>query len=346
MKITVNASKKYDVVIGKNLLSSCGELVRSVVDSGKAVVITDSNVDKLYSSCVIESLKANGFEVSKFVFQAGEKSKNLTNYAEILSFLAKSSIMRGDVIVALGGGVTGDMAGFAAATYMRGIKYVQIPTTLLAAIDSSVGGKTAVDLPEGKNLVGAFCQPEIVIVDVDAFSTLPKEIFDDGMGELAKYAMLCGGEIETLIMDGVNNNIERLVYLCVDYKREIVERDEFEKGDRKLLNLGHTPAHGIEKVSNFSVSHGKAVGMGLRIIAKASYLGGMLTKSEYDRVIDVLKKTNQEEESSFDKNDVFIAALNDKKRTKDGITIVTLHGMGDARLTDMTEAEAEEFLCK
>ena len=173
MKITVNASKKYDVVIGKNLLSSCGELVRSVVDSGKAVVITDSNVDKLYSSCVIESLKANGFEVSKFVFQAGEKSKNLTNYAKILSFLAKSSTMRGDVIVALGGGVVGDLAGFVAATYLRGIRYIQVPTSLLAMVDSSVGGKTAIDLPAGKNLVGAFCQPKLVLCDIDTLGTLP-----------------------------------------------------------------------------------------------------------------------------------------------------------------------------
>ena len=346
MQITVNASKKYDIEIGRGLLSSCGKLIKSVVNSAKSIIITDSNVDLLYSSVVENSLTENGFEVLKYVLPAGEKSKSIENYANILTFLANSGAMRGDVIVALGGGVVGDIAGFVAATYMRGVNYVQIPTTLLAVIDSSVGGKTAIDLPEGKNLVGAFYQPEIVIADVDTFKTLPSDVWIDGMGELAKYAILTGGETERLVLDGVEKNIERLVYLCINYKKEVVERDEFEKGERKLLNLGHTIAHAVEKLSGYTVTHGKAVAIGLAVIARACLNNGDIVLADYERVVKVLKKVNCSQDMGFDIKAVCKAAVIDKKLDADGITMVLLGGMGKPRLEKMSIERMEEYLCK
>ena len=189
-KITVKASGEYQVIIGGGILQNVGEYVKQVIEPCSVAIITDDIVDKLYSTVVENSLTQSGYNVCKFVFQHGEQSKTLETYGQILNFLAQNALTRTDTVVALGGGVVGDMAGFAAATYLRGIRYVQIPTTLLAQIDSSVGGKTAVDLPSGKNLVGAFKQPSLVLCDTDALSTLPKEIFIDGMGETAKYALL------------------------------------------------------------------------------------------------------------------------------------------------------------
>ena len=188
--IRVNASKSYDVIIDRDLLSQSGEMIKKVISPCKIALITDDVVDSLYSSIVIKSIESAGFKVVKFVFNHGEQSKNINVYGQILSFMAENQLTRTDAVVALGGGVVGDMAGFCSATFLRGISYVQIPTTLLAQIDSSVGGKTAIDLPQGKNLVGAFKQPSLVICDVDTLKTLPDVIYKDGMGEAVKYACL------------------------------------------------------------------------------------------------------------------------------------------------------------
>ena len=246
--VKVNASKSYDVLIGRNLIERAGELIEKVLPICTLALVTDDTVDALYSKTVTTALENAGYKVKKFVFCHGEENKNLTTYSEILNFLAQNELTRTDAVVALGGGVVGDMAGFAAATYLRGIKYIQIPTTLLAQIDSSVGGKTAIDLTHGKNLVGAFCQPSLVICDVNTLSTLPKEIYLDGMGEAVKYAFL-DKKIYTLLQD--EYDILDLVYLCVDYKRFVVENDEFERGMRKLLNLGRT----VLKSCQVTLSH-------------------------------------------------------------------------------------------
>jgi 3-dehydroquinate synthase len=223
----------------------------------------------------------------------------------------------------------GDMAGFAAATFLRGIKYIQMPTTLLSQIDSSVGGKTAIDLPMGKNLVGAFCQPSLVLCDIDALNTLPKKIFADGMGEVVKYAVL-DKDIFALVESGAYS-IEKLVYMCVDYKRRIVEADEFEGGVRKLLNLGHTPAHGIEKLSNYTIPHGNAVAMGVEIINRNSLRHGYLNEKEYKRISAVAQSLVGSEDYPFSIDKVMDAALSDKKRSGDYITLMMVYGIGDVR---------------
>lgn len=324
-KIKIRTSKSYFAVIGSGLLNNAGVYIKEVVSDCKIALITDDTVDKLYGNKVCTSLINNGFKVVKFVFKHGEESKNLKTYGEILEFLAENELTRTDAIIALGGGVTGDMAGFASATYLRGIKYIQIPTTLLAQIDSSVGGKTAIDLTSGKNLVGAFCQPELVIVDTDSLKSLPKETFIDGMGEVAKYAVL-DKKVFSLIEKG-DYDMQELIYLCIDYKRRIVEKDEFEKSIRKYLNLGHTPAHGIEKLSRYTIPHGRAVGMGLNIILENSLRHKLISEKEYQKIKQVIYKCVGENECPYTVKEICLASYSDKKRSGDKITLVMINGV-------------------
>ena len=339
-KIFVRTGKPYEVLVGKGILNNVGELIRQIIAPCKVAVITDTNVEKLYFSTVEKSLLESGYQVVKFTFTAGEQSKNLTTYCEILSFLAENGFTRTDLVVALGGGVVGDMAGFASATYLRGVKFVQIPTTLLAQIDSSVGGKTAVDLPQGKNLVGAFYQPSLVVCDIAVLDDLPKEVFLDGLGEMVKYALL---DKDIFAEFTGENNMEKLVKACVDYKRKVVEEDEFENGIRKFLNLGHTVGHAIEKASDFSITHGRAVGLGLRVITQYSYKKGYLSKTDFDNVMALLDDTVSGENPPYSSKTLAKYALLDKKRAGDNVTVITVHGVGDCRLTKLPIAEIEEL---
>lgn len=340
--VKVKASGEYDVIIASGLLSQVGEMLKTIVPFDTVAVITDDVVDALYSKTVVQSIISAGFKAVKFVFKNGEQSKNIDTYAQILNFLAQNKLTRTDLILALGGGVVGDMAGFCSATYLRGIKYVQVPTTLLAQVDSSVGGKTAIDLAQGKNLVGAFKQPELVICDTDALKTLPREVFVDGMGECAKYALL-DERIFNLINKG-NYSIDQLVYLCVDYKRAIVEQDEFESGNRKLLNLGHTVAHAIEKKSGYSIAHGRAVAMGLETILSASKKHGYIDEQTYGEMKCVVEKCVGENPCPFAIKELCQYVENDKKRSGEYITFVTVHGVGDCRFEKIKVQNTWEFL--
>lgn len=341
-KIHVKASGEYDVLIGDNLINSAGELISKVIKPCKVAIVTDDVVNQLYSSVVENSLIKHGYQVIKYVFNNGESSKNLITYGKILNFFAENGLSRTDAVVALGGGVVGDMAGFASATYLRGIKYVQIPTTLLAQIDSSVGGKTAVDLSVGKNLVGAFCQPKLVICDTAVLKTLPEEIFLDGMGETAKYALLDKSVFDLLSLN--EYPLDKLVYLCVDYKRKIVEQDEFEGGIRKLLNLGHTVAHGIEKLSEYKIPHGKAVAMGLEVILGASFKHGYIDEKTYIQMQSVINKCVKKQIIPYSINNIAICAFADKKRSGDCIDVVTVHGVGDCRIEKISVDSLGDFL--
>ena len=342
LRIRVNASTRYDVLIGNGLLEQTGNILTPVIEKCKIAVITDDIVDKLYSEKVINSLIQAGYETVKYVFANGEGSKNLNTYGEILNFLAENQLTRTDAVVALGGGVVGDMAGFAASTYLRGIKYVQIPTTLLAQIDSSVGGKTAIDLKSGKNLVGAFCQPSAVICDVEALKTLPQDVFNDGMGEMVKYAVLDKRIFE--LCNREEKSLTELIYLCVDYKRMIVEQDEFEGGKRRLLNLGHTPAHGIERLSNYTIPHGKAVVMGLGIILNASLKHGYIDQKVYSALKSVVENCAGSQSAPYPIEEICSACLTDKKRSGDYITLVMVYGVGDCRPVKVSIAELKEYL--
>ncbi len=340
--VHINVGSGYDVMIEKGLLSRCGEILCNVIGKCKIALVTDMNVGSLYADRVVESLENAGYEVNSFIFPAGESSKNMETLCEMLEFLAEAEMTRSDCIVALGGGVTGDMAGFAAGIYLRGIRYVQMPTTLLAAVDSSVGGKTAVDLNAGKNLAGVFIQPQVVLCDTDCLSTLTPEIFADGMAEAIKTAVLDGGFWENF------NELEisELITRCVNYKGRIVEADEKETGDRKLLNLGHTAAHAVELLSNYEITHGHAVAIGLAIMARACAALGKCTREVADSIVETLKKANLPTVSPYSAAELAKASVNDKKRSGDKISIVTVNGIGNCTFEKIDISSLKEFYGK
>ncbi len=330
-KLTVNAGKGYDILIEKGILSSCGEYIKSVSRANKVVIISDSNVAPLYLDTVKNSITSAGYEVYDYIFPAGEASKTTATVIGMVEFMAQNELTRGDLVVALGGGVTGDMAGFAAAIYLRGIDFVQIPTSLLAQVDSSVGGKTAVDLPQGKNLCGAFHQPILVLVDTNTLDTLSPHFFSDGLSEAIKMGCIKS----TSLFEKIENNdahdiIDEIVYECDMLKAGVVERDEKEHGERAQLNFGHTVGHAIEKLHNFTtISHGEAVGIGMVMITKAEEQNGMLELGTSDRIANVLKKYDLMTEDSNSLGDIISAMNADKKRTGTGINFTFIHSIGE-----------------
>lgn len=340
--VRVNVGEGYDVIIESGLLDKCGEILKSTLGNCRIAVITDSNVAPLYLERVTNSLENAGYKVNSFVFPAGESSKNISTLSGILEFLAESELTRTDCIVALGGGVTGDMAGFAAGVYLRGIRYVQMPTTLLAAVDSSVGGKTAVDLKAGKNLAGVFIQPKAVLCDVDTLKTLTPEIYADGMAEAIKTAVLDGE-----FWEGFSElEISDLITRCVKYKGRIVEADEKETGERKLLNLGHTAAHAVELLSNYEITHGHAVAIGLAIIARACAEMGKCSKAFAESIVETLKKANLPTASPYSASELARASINDKKRAGDKISIVTVNGIGNCAFEKIDISSLEDVYKK
>lgn len=328
-KVEVIASVKYDVIIGNDILKDAGELIEKAVGKCKAAIISDDIVYPLYGETLESSLKSAGFEICKFVLKNGEGSKNLKNYCEILEFLAISDLCRSDIVIALGGGVPGDIAGYAAATYMRGIKFIQIPTTFLAAIDSSVGGKTAVDLKGGKNLAGAFHQPSLVICDINTLSTLPENVFSDGTAEAIKYGVIADEALFSELSSGhFKDNIEDIIAKCVNIKAQVVNRDEHDTGDRQLLNFGHTIGHAIEKCSNFSITHGQAVAIGMRMIAKAADTLGLSDGGCEEKIKIALQNNNLPLSCSYNEEQLSHAAFSDKKRDKDTINFIIPEKIG------------------
>lgn len=350
-RIPVKASINYEVIVGKDMLDGCGEYIKAVTKAQKFAVITDDTVDALYGEKVVKSLEKSGFEVYKFVFPHGEASKCTATLLNIYSFLCEKHISRTDALVALGGGVVGDITGYAAATFLRGLDFVQIPTTLLAQVDSSVGGKTAIDLPEGKNLVGAFKQPKLVICDTATLDTLPEEFLIDGMGEVVKYGMIKSaplfGLLETRTLDNIREISENVIEQCISIKRDVVEADEFDKGERMLLNFGHTLAHSIEQYYNYTgITHGKAVAVGMRMITRLAEKQGMAEKGLTDRLIACLERYKLNVEVEPTEHELGGACLNDKKRESGSISIIICSEVGRSAAVKMPVEKFLEFLEK
>lgn len=331
-KLTVNVNDKYDILIEKGLIKKAGELTKTVLSGKKLVLVSDTNVYPIYGDDVKSSLEAEGYDVYTYIFEAGEASKTTKTVIDMVEFMAQNELTREDGVVALGGGVCGDMAGFAAAIFLRGIKFVQIPTSLLAQVDSSVGGKTAVDLPQGKNLCGAFHQPSLVIIDPNVLDTLTEHYFVDGMGEVIKYGCIKSKSLfNRLENENPKDFIDDLIFECVDIKRQVVENDEKEHGERALLNFGHTCGHAIEKLWNFeAVSHGEAVGIGMVMITRVSENIGITEKGTTDRIINVLKKNGMKIEDTHSISEIVGAMSADKKRTGSGIKFAMLNSIGDS----------------
>ena len=325
--VTVTASKTYPIHIGSGLLRTVGAEAAKLGRAEKVCIVSETTVWPLYGDTVKTSLLDAGFAVTEFVFPAGEAQKNAATYLDLLNALAEHKLTRTDLIVALGGGVVGDLAGFAAATYLRGIRFIQLPTTLLAAVDSSVGGKTAIDLPAGKNLVGAFWQPSAVLCDTDSLASLPIEVFRDGCAEVIKYGVLYDPELFTHLEDnGLDFDREWVITRCVEWKRNVVAEDEFDTGARMKLNLGHTFGHGVEARSNFSLSHGQSVAIGMAIISRAVHC------PDAGRILSLLKQFGLPITTDFSAEDILHYSLSDKKRSGSIVKLIVPESIGSCTI--------------
>ncbi len=343
--IHVTASTEYDVHIGADLLKTIGTSVRSLSKTGKIAVISDSNVWPLYGKQVLSSLYENDLTPLFYVIEAGEESKNGTTYLEILNFLAECQLTRSDCLVALGGGVVGDLTGFVAATYLRGIAYIQVPTSLLAMVDSSVGGKTAIDLPAGKNLAGAFYQPRLVLCDLDTLRTLPKDVFLDGCAEVIKYAILFDQKLfDHLSENGPDFDREYVITRCIALKAQVVEKDEKDLGLRQLLNLGHTIGHSIEANSAYQISHGTAVAIGTSIITACTTVSGLCGKECYCKINALLRGFGLPTTVNCTPAQLASKALQDKKRANSTISLIIPKDIGNCVIYPYPVNELESFI--
>ena len=343
--VSVHASRSYEIRIGRGLLQGAGEQIRAVTDAKKVMLVSDDAVWPLYGGAVRRSLEAAGLTVCSFVFPHGESSKCACTYLELLDALCAQQLTRKDAIAALGGGVAGDLAGFAASTYLRGIGFIQIPTTLLAMVDSSVGGKTAIDLPAGKNLAGTFYQPWLVLCDPDCLTTLPEDIFRDGCAEVIKYAVLGNAPFfDDLRAGSAHAQLEHIIETCVTMKRDIVAQDEFDRGQRQLLNLGHTFGHGIEACSGFAVSHGSAVAIGMAMMVRAAAAFGLCTEKTRDTVVDILRQYDLPVDCAFRAEDMLPTILHDKKAAGDTIHLIVPTAVGQCRIVKTPASEIMDWL--
>ena len=336
--VQVKASRSYEVRIGAGLLPTLGENIPKKVR--KVCIVSETNVWPLYGDIASESIRNAGFEVISFVFPAGEASKCGSTYLELVNFLAENRLTRSDLLVALGGGVVGDLTGFAAATFLRGIGFIQIPTTLLAAVDSSVGGKTAIDLPAGKNLCGAFYQPSLVLCDTDTLNTLPEDIFRDGCAEVIKYGILYDPALFTHLMErGLDFDREAVITRCVELKRDVVAEDEFDTGARMKLNLGHTIGHGVEARSDFTLSHGKSVAIGMAIVARSA-----CDAATRDRILGILDRFGLPKDTVCTPEELYAAALSDKKRSGGTVNLIIPRAIGDCAIVPTDVAAVKSFI--
>ncbi len=342
--VTVSASKTYDILIASGLLDGAGGYVRPFIPGGSAAIVTDDIVDRLYGGRLAASLTAAGLQTVRDVIPNGEASKNAETFIGLLNFLAESRLTRADAVVALGGGVVGDLAGFAAAAYMRGVRFIQIPTTLLAAVDSSVGGKTAIDLDAGKNLAGAFYQPEFVLCDLALLDTLRGEIFTDGLAEVIKYGVIADRELFDRLRKPIKPQLEEIVARCVSIKRDIVDADEFETGPRKLLNFGHTVGHAVERLSDYTVSHGRAVAVGMAVMARACAKSGICTDEAAREIVALIEAGGLPVTTDRGAAQLARAALSDKKRSGGTITLTVVERVGKCVLKDMPVEALESFI--
>ncbi len=339
------SSKKYDVRIGSGLLSRAGELSAALRGGGTAMIVSDSGVAPLYADGVASSLADAGFKPVLHVIPEGEKSKNARCLFEILNDMAEQGMTRADTVFALGGGVVGDMGGLAASLYMRGIGLVQLPTSLLAAVDSSVGGKTAIDLEKGKNLVGTFYQPDLVLYDTDTAASLSDEQTANGLGEIIKTGMIRDERLfEAAAKPDALKDLERIVSRCVEIKSAVVQSDEKETGLRQILNFGHTFGHAAEKLSGFSIPHGYCVAVGMALVTAASVKRGICPPETLSRLVAALKAHGLPVSTDFGADEMFGAMLSDKKRVGDSVSLVLPLEVGRVERRKTALGEARAFL--
>ena len=351
----------YDIVIGENFFERFPEYIGKVYSGKTLFVITDSNVDRIYNNEYEKMFK--GFNYTIYVLKAGEKNKHIGIMPAIYSAMVNAGLTRKDMVVAFGGGVVGDIAGFAAASYMRGIDFIQIPTTIVSQVDSSVGGKVGVDLPEGKNLIGAFHQPKLVLIDNYFLNTLTNRYFYDGFAEIVKYGCIYDKnffeKLENIVKSAgfsktdenykqklrehLMKYVNELVYRSCEIKKEVVEKDEKENNLRMILNFGHTIGHAIEQFTNYEkYSHGEAISAGMVDITKIGERKGITKKNEFVRIEKLLKALNLPVEIKYPEDKISEIMKRDKKSTSDGINFVFLVEIGKVEIVKMAESEVFE----
>jgi 3-dehydroquinate synthase len=340
--ITVKASKTYDIKIGSGILDEADSILNKIGSS--AVIVTDDIVAPLYAQRLEQALSRKKIRIARFVIPHGEASKSAEQLVPLVNFLAKEKLSRTDTVIALGGGVVGDLAGFSAAVYMRGIGFVQIPTTLLAAVDSSVGGKTAINLEAGKNLAGAFYQPDAVLCDISLLSTLTPEVFRDGCAEVIKYGVIADSKLFKSFEKPIKDQLEAVIARCVEIKRDIVAQDEFEKSVRKFLNFGHTIGHAIELLSGYKITHGSAVAAGMAIVTRSTCKMKICDASCGQDLIKILKLYNLPTNTTYDAASLAKACLSDKKRDGGKVTMIFPEKIGKCIMKDIKVEELENVI--
>lgn len=343
--------KSYYIYIERNCLERVGRYIAENHPRSRIAIITDDNVNALYGEKLQNIMAEQGLATIMVSVRPGEESKSLESLKDIFEKLSEFRLTRSDLIVTFGGGVVGDLGGFAAATYLRGIPYIQVPTTLLAQVDSSVGGKVAVDLPWGKNLVGSFYHPKAVFIDPELLKTLDKRVFHDGLAEVIKYGCIkdgnildelsrCKDEAELL------SSIDSIIYKCCSIKKSLVERDERDFGDRMLLNFGHTLGHAVEKYFNYKTyTHGEAVAIGMAHITRNSEKLGITEKGTSEHLEEVLKKFGLPYQTpEMERSTVEAAILLDKKRTGNSISLVMIKKFGEGFLEKVKKEDLVKFI--
>jgi len=340
--------KSYDILIGPGILSELGKMLDEFLPERSFIMVTDSTVEDYLGVDLMNILEAAGINVSMISFPAGEESKRMDVVVDLARRMVKLGADRGTVILALGGGVTGDMAGFLASIYMRGIPFVQIPTTLLAQVDSSVGGKTGVDLPEGKNLLGTFAQPLRVFADIGVLCTLPAPELRNGLAEVIKYGMIWSSELFAMLeekwWDVVNlepHVTAEIVKQSCEIKAHVVAEDEREGGLRRILNFGHTIGHAVEASSEYRIPHGEAVAMGMMAVARISESRGMISSEDVERLAALLDRFSLPRIiPDYIDDDSILTLIQHDKKVKDGrVHFVLCRGIGQTEIADDVNSE-------
>ncbi len=352
-KLHVDAGAGYDILIAPGLLDGAGKHIKAALPKAKRLfVVTDSNVSPLYGARLVASLEIESFEVHTHVIPAGETSKSAENLVALWEWMTAHGITRTDGVVALGGGVTGDLAGFAASTVLRGVDLVQIPTTLLSQVDSSVGGKTAIDLGTGKNLAGTFFQPKLVLMDPETLRTLPPPVFMAGMAEVIKYGCIWDADFFDFLAqrptrDKLMADIGRILYTCCDIKRRVVNEDEHDTGLRMILNFGHTLGHAYELAGDYEKwSHGEAVAAGMVTAARLGAELGVTEPDVPERIAEVLAPLGLPTHIDCDFAHIEKAVGIDKKSAGDSVTLILLEKIGCVRPLKLPKEDVLELMAK
>ncbi|MBR3144321.1 MAG: 3-dehydroquinate synthase [Clostridia bacterium] len=344
-KINIPLKDSYDCFVGEDLLKISGEIIKDLSKAEKIMIVSDDVVFSLYGETLKKSLKKSGFITDSFVFKNGEKQKNLDTVRNLLSKMIDFNMTRTDIVVALGGGVVGDLAGFTASIFKRGIKYVQIPTTLLAAVDSSVGGKTGVDFSGLKNQVGAFCQPLAVICDTKTFNTLPYKQYICGAAEVIKYGVISDSKLfYSLKETPIKENYENIVSTCIKIKRDYVLKDEFDLGDRMFLNFGHTIGHAVESLAGFSLTHGESIAVGMAIISSKAAEKGFCEEYVKTDIISMLKTYDLPVSTDIKKEKIVEAVSQDKKTKGDTLSLIVPVKIGECKIENIKKREIKDWI--